>query len=79
MKPTGIIRKLDRLGRIVLPMELRKCWSISSDTALEMFTDTNKIVLRVYQPGCTICGNIDESVTYYNKKAVCSTCISSLP
>lgn len=65
MKSTGIIRKLDELGRIVLPIELRRVYSIEVKDSLEIFTENEKIILQKYNPGraCAITGEI----THENK------------
>lgn len=55
MKSTGIVRKIDELGRVVIPKELRKVLSIEEKDGLEIFTESDKIILRKYVPGCTFC------------------------
>ncbi len=78
MKSTGIVRKVDELGRIVLPIELRKSMDISrKGDAIEIFIDEDRIILKKYQPACIFCGNAD-NVNYYKGKLVCSDCISEL-
>lgn len=52
MKSTGIVRKVDELGRVVLPIELRRTLNISYKDSLEIFTDNNMVVLRKYEPSC---------------------------
>ena len=58
MKATGIVRKLDGLGRIVLPIELRRAYGMEPGTAIEVFTDDEGFILRKYQPS-----NRDENIT----------------
>ena len=65
MKSTGIVRKVDELGRIVLPIEIRKVLDIKEKDALEIFTEDDKIVLKKYQPACIFCGDAD-NVIYFN-------------
>ena len=77
MKSTGIVRKIDELGRIVLPMELRKKMDISSRDPVEIFTEDDKIILKKYQPSCIFCGDADD-VTYFKGKLVCKNCIKGL-
>ena len=77
MKSTGMVRKVDELGRIVLPAEIRKSMDIKIRDSLEIFTDGNRIVLQKYQPGCIFCGNHEE-LTYYKGKLVCRECAESL-
>ena len=59
MKSTGVVRKVDELGRIVLPIEIRKTLDIQQKDAVEIFIDEDKIVLQKYQPACIFCNNID--------------------
>ena len=77
MKSTGMVRKIDELGRIVLPSEIRQSMGIQVRDALEIFTDENRIVLQKYNPGCTFCGNVDH-VTYYKDKRICRDCVEQL-
>lgn len=77
IKSIGIVRKVDELGRVVLPMELRKVLNISSRDSLEIFTDGDKIVLRKYEPQCIFCGNA-ESVKVFKDKNVCEECLKSM-
>lgn len=59
MKATGIVRKVDELGRIVLPKELRQTMGIRTGDPMEIYTDANNIILRKCAPGCVFCGNTD--------------------
>lgn len=77
MKSTGMVRKIDELGRIVLPIEIRKTMGIENRDAIEIFVDEDKIVLKKYQPACIFCGNAD-NVTYFHGKLVCNECIGAL-
>ena len=77
MKSTGMVRKVDELGRIVLPIEIRKVLDIKEKDALEIFTEDDKIVLKKYQPACIFCGDAD-NVIYFNGKRVCAECIEKL-
>lgn len=73
MKATGIVRKVDHLGRIVLPMELRRTLGIDENGALEIFVDGDRIILRKYAPGCIICGSLDE-LRHVRGKLICRPC-----
>lgn len=75
MKSTGVVRKVDDLGRIVLPIELRRTLGIEEKDALEIYVDHEKIILKKYQPGCTLCGSM-ENLNQDNDKFVCLECIS---
>ena len=75
MKATGI--EVDKLGRIVLPAELRRVLDIETNDSLEIFTEDNKIILRKYQPACIFCGNAVDVVSY-KERNVCPACIENL-
>ena len=77
MKSTGVVRKVDELGRIVLPIEIRKTLDIKQKDAIEIFIDEDKIVLQKYQPACIFCNQI-ENVVYFNGKRVCADCVEKL-
>ena len=77
MKSTGIVRKVDELGRIVLPIEIRKVLGINEKDAIEIFTDSDRIILQKYQPACIFCNNADD-VIYFHDKRVCAACIEKL-
>lgn len=78
MKATGIVRNVDELGRIVIPMELRRTLQIKEKDPVEVFTDGNRIVLQKYSPGCTICGESDHPLDHFMGKAICKRCISTI-
>ena len=77
MKATGIVRKIDDLGRIVLPIELRRTLGISDRDSLEIFVDDNNIVLKKYEPACIFCGSAD-NVIVYKDKTICAHCIDAM-
>ena len=77
MKATGIIRKIDELGRIVLPIELRRTLDIGEKDALEIYTDEDTIILKKYQPACIFCGR-QKGVTTFKGKNVCPDCIKEI-
>ena len=66
MKSTGIVRKVDDLGRIVLPIELRRTLDINERDSIEIFVDGNQIVLKKYSPSCIFCGEADRKSTRLN-------------
>ena len=66
MKSLGIVRKIDELGRIVLPIEIRKTMGIENRDAIEIFVDEDKIVLKKYQPACIFCGTLGSKPTLDN-------------
>lgn len=77
MKSTGIVRKVDELGRIVIPKELRNTFDISEKDALEIFVENDAIVLRKYEPACVFCGNAKD-ITIFKGRNVCSRCIEEI-
>ncbi len=77
MKSTGIVRKVDELGRIVLPIEIRKVLDIKEKDAIEIFTDNDHIILQKYHPACVFCNDAD-NVVYFSGKRVCAACIEKL-
>ena len=74
MKSTGIVRKVDELGRIVLPIELRRTLNINEKDSLEIFVDNVRIVLQKYEPACIFCGNADNIINYKGRN-ICEECI----
>ena len=77
MKSTGVVRKVDELGRIVIPIELRRTMGIEEKDALEIYVDNEKIILRKYEPACIFCGNAVE-VFNYKGKNICRSCLTEL-
>ncbi|MBQ4509189.1 MAG: AbrB/MazE/SpoVT family DNA-binding domain-containing protein [Clostridia bacterium] len=77
MKSTGIVRKLDELGRVVLPMEMRVTLDIKPKDPIEIFVEGNQIILRKYEPTCIFCGSASNNVLL-NGKRVCRACIEKL-
>jgi transcriptional pleiotropic regulator of transition state genes len=77
IKSTGIVRKVDELGRIVVPIELRRTLNINEKDALEIYTDGDRIVLKKYQPGCVQCGVVGAEL-FGPKHNICRDCIQKL-
>ena len=77
MKSTGIIRKVDELGRIVLPIELRRTLDIAERDELEIFMENDRIVLQKFEPACIFCGS-SRLLTAYRGKNICQSCISKI-
>ena len=77
LKSTGIVRKVDELGRIVLPIELRRTLDIAEKDSLEIYVDGPTIVLRKYQPACIFCDDARDVVNFRGKN-VCLNCIKAL-
>ncbi len=77
MKATGIVRKVDELGRIVLPIELRRTLDIEVKDPLEIYVHEDQIILKKYQPACIFCGSGDD-VHRIHDKNVCQACIDEM-
>jgi len=77
MKATGIVRKVDVLGRIVLPIELRKNLDIEKEDPIEIFVDGDYILLKKYEPACIFCGNAKD-VKRIREKNVCTECLKEI-
>lgn len=73
MKSTGIVRKVDELGRVVIPIELRRTLGIEEKDALEIYVDRESIILKKYEPACVFCGNAEE-IQHFKGKTVCREC-----
>lgn len=77
MKSTGIVRKVDELGRIVLPIELRRTLGIEEKDRMEIFVDGESIILRKYQAACIFCDNAKDIINYKGKN-ICPDCIRAM-
>ena len=77
MKSTGIIRKVDDLGRIVLPIELRRTLDIAERDELEIYMESDRIILQKFEPACIFCGSAIGLVSYRGKN-VCQECINKM-
>ena len=77
MQTTGIVRNLDELGRIVLPIELRHTLSIETNDPLKFFLDEDRILIKKYHIRCIFCG-ADENLARFKDKAICEACAKSL-
>lgn len=77
MKATGIVRKVDELGRVVLPIELRNKFDIKVKDPIEIFVDGNSIVLKKYESNCIFCGSSKNLITH-NDKLICEKCAEKI-
>jgi transcriptional pleiotropic regulator of transition state genes len=77
MKSTGIVRKVDELGRVVIPIELRRTLQIEEKDALEIYVDGERIILKKYQPACIFCGNAD-NIKIFRDKNICRDCLDAM-
>lgn len=77
MKSLGMVRTIDGLGRITLPIEIRRMLDINTGDGVEMFSDKDRIILQKYAPSCLFCGEADGIVTYKEKK-ICKACLEEM-
>jgi len=77
VKSTGIVRKVDELGRVVIPIELRRTLGIDKKDALEIYVDDEHIILKKYEPACIFCDNAKDIQTYKGKN-ICKECLAEL-
>ena len=74
---TGIVRRIDSVGRVVLPIELRRTLALEENDALEIFVEDNMIMLKKYEPACVFCGSARD-VVYFKGKNICQNCRRAL-
>ena len=77
MKATGIVRKLDQLGRIVIPKELRTTLDLNETDPIEIFVEGNDIILRKYQPACIFCNDATDIIQFGGKN-ICKNCLAKM-
>ena len=77
MKSTGMIRRVDELGRVVIPKEIRNKLDISEKDPIEIFIDGNSIVLKKFESGCVFC-NSSKDLTVYKDKFFCRKCLAKI-
>ncbi|MFB9328199.1 AbrB/MazE/SpoVT family DNA-binding domain-containing protein [Paenibacillus aurantiacus] len=71
--PTGIVRKVDELGRLVIPIEIRRAMSLDIGESVEVFVNDTQVILKKYSPGCLYCGNIEAMM--FKGKLICADCV----
>ncbi len=77
MKSTGIVRKVDELGRIVLPIELRRTLEIAERDSLEIYVEGSTIILKKYEPACIFCGDAKDVINYRGRN-ICRKCLEEM-
>ena len=77
MKSTGIVRKIDDLGRMVIPIELRQTMNINKKDPMEIYVDEDKIILKKYEPACIFCGNADNTIEFKGR-TICEDCLENM-
>ena len=77
MKSTGIIRRVDELGRVVIPIEIRNKFEIAEKDPIEIYVEGSTIVLKKFEPNCIFCGN-SKNLIEYKGKLVCDKCLKQM-
>jgi transcriptional pleiotropic regulator of transition state genes len=77
VKSIGIVRKVDELGRIVLPIELRRTLDIAEKDALEIYVEGSAIILKKYRPSCIFCDS-NKDIRTFKGKNICPKCLREL-
>lgn len=76
-KNTGIIRRVDELGRVVIPIEIRNQFDIVEKDPMEIYVDGNTIILKKYEPNCIFCGK-NKNLLAFGDKLICDKCIAKI-
>lgn len=77
MKPAGVVRKVDQLGRIVLPKSLRKRYQMNEGDPVEILVQGDHIILERYRPKCVFCGSM-EQVAEFKERSICAQCLAEM-
>lgn len=77
MRPIGVVRKVDQLGRLVLPKSLRRRFNMNEGDPVEILVQGEHIILERYRPHCVLCGST-EQVAEYRERYICKTCVDDL-
>lgn len=77
MKSTGIIRRVDELGRVVIPIEIRNQFNIVEKDPIEIYVDGSSIILKKFEPNCLFCGNTKDLSSYHDK-LICNKCAKKI-
>ena len=77
MKSTGMIRRVDELGRVVIPKEIRNKLDIQEKDPLEIYVQEDCIILKKYESNCVFCGNTKDLIEY-KEKLICKKCLNDL-
>lgn len=77
MKSTGIVRRVDELGRIVIPIELRNNLKIAIKDPIEIYSEGTSIILKKYEDSCVFCGS-SKNLTSFKDKLICTKCYENI-
>ncbi len=78
MRDTGIVRHVDDLGRIVIPMELRRTLGIKVKDPMAIFVEGERIILTKHKDSCAVCGDTKSEITQVKGRAVCNNCVAAI-
>ena len=78
MHDTGIVRRVDDLGRIVIPMELRRTLGIKVKDPMAIYVEGDRIILSKHKDACAICGTTDAEMTVVKDRPVCASCVAAV-
>ena len=77
MKSVGVVRKIDALGRVVLPIEIRRNLNLANEDCVEIFVNGDTVVLQRWNPTCVFCGSM-ENTKVYKEKVICENCLKEI-
>lgn len=78
MKSRGIARKIDSLGRVVIPKEVRNGFELTEGTAVEIFIEGGRVIIQPIRQSCSLCGKGGKKFVYFKNKLICSNCITKI-
>ena len=76
MKSIGIVRKMDNLGRLCLPVEIRRILGLKLNSPMEFYMDGENVVIRKYEPSCVFC-NSSDGIMPFGGKLICKNCLKT--
>lgn len=77
MKSIGVVRRIDKLGRIVIPAELRRELDMNIQDPVEMYTEGGSVIIKKYSPSCIFCGEAND-VRPFSGKNICPKCMEKI-
>lgn len=77
VKATGNLRRVDEMGRIVIPKKVRESLNLQSEDPIEIFVEDDKLILQKYEPGCLFCDSIENTFEYMGKQ-ICLDCLKKM-
>ena len=77
MKSVGVVRKIDALGRVVLPIEIRRNLNLANEDCVEIFVEGDSVILKRWNPTCVFCGSTEQTKVY-KEKVICESCLNDI-